>query len=367
MPEAAPPPHLADRIETERLALLRPQPGDLDEFAAMLADKELGEWLGQSFDRAASAAALTRDIGHWDTHRFGLWIMRDRVSGELVGRGGLIHTIVAGSGAVEVGWAVKRERWGEGLATEMARTALGLAGEELGLDEVVSMTLPGNVASRRVMEKIGLRFDRDIDHRGLAHVLYRGPTGIAAASARTTAEAAAEDAIRYAAPDLARHDALRAMARRCFSDTWGHGYGYDPAQFAAFVDETFRADGPMAGDLTDPAIRWRVAFHGDEPVGYAKLTPLRAPAPQPLPGALELQHLYVLAEWQGRGVAARLTAWALATAAAAGAPELYLTVNERNERAKRFYRRYGFVHVGQCTFVIGDHVDDDQVWCLPLS
>ena len=186
MPEAAPPPRLADRIETERLSLLRPQSGDLDEFAAMLADEQLGRWLGQSFDRAASEAALMRDIGHWDTHRFGLWIMRDRASGELVGRGGLIHTIVGGGGAVEVGWAVKRERWGQGLATEMARRALHVAGDELELEEVVSMTLPDNVASRRVMEKIGLRFDRDVNHRGPgARALPRADTTLLAPSAAT--------------------------------------------------------------------------------------------------------------------------------------------------------------------------------------
>jgi RimJ/RimL family protein N-acetyltransferase len=176
MPKAGPPPRLPDRIETERLALLRPQLTDLDEFAAMLAAEELGRWLGQSFDRALSEAALRRDIGHWDTHRFGLWVIRDRASGQLVGRGGLVHTIVGGSGGVEVGWAVRHERWGEGIATEMARAALDAAAGELELDEVVSMTLPDNVASRRVMEKIGLRFDRDVDHRGLPHVLYRGPT-----------------------------------------------------------------------------------------------------------------------------------------------------------------------------------------------
>ena len=120
---------------------------------------------------------MTRDVGHWDTHRFGLWVMRDRESHEFVGRGGLIHTIVGGGGEVEVGWSVVREHWGEGIATEMARAALAVAEDSSSSNEVVSMTLPDNHASRRVMEKIGLRFDRDVVHRGLPHVLYRGATG----------------------------------------------------------------------------------------------------------------------------------------------------------------------------------------------
>jgi hypothetical protein len=53
--------------------------------------------------------------------------------------------------------------------------------------------------------------------------------------------------------------------------------------------------------------------------------------------------------------------WALDTAAADGAPEVYLTVVDPNERAKRFHRRHGFSEVGRCTFTLGDRVDDDRV------
>jgi ribosomal-protein-alanine N-acetyltransferase len=177
MRRAAPPPQLPDRLETDRLQLLRPQPENLDELAALLADEAVGSWLGGAVDREGAQAALERDIGHWTTHRFGLWVMRDRGSGAYVGRGGLIHTIVGGAGAVEVGWAVVRERWGEGIATEMARTALAAASNDLELEEVVSIALPDNLASRRVMEKIGLRLDGDVVYRGLPHVLYSGATG----------------------------------------------------------------------------------------------------------------------------------------------------------------------------------------------
>lgn len=99
-----------------------------------------------------------------------------------------------------------------------------------------------------------------------------------------------------------------------------------------------------------------------QPIGYAKLTPLRAPAPSPLPGAVELQQIYVLSEWHGSGVADHLMNWALATAAAAQAPEIYLTVFDHNERAKRFYSRYGFGEVGRCVFKLGDRSDEDRIW-----
>jgi ribosomal protein S18 acetylase RimI-like enzyme len=70
----------------------------------------------------------------------------------------------------------------------------------------------------------------------------------------------------------------------------------------------------------------------------------------------------VLSDWHGLGVADRLMSWALATAASDQAPEVYLTVFDHNERAKRFYRRYGFAEVGRCTFALGDRIDDDRIW-----
>ncbi|MCS0634976.1 GNAT family N-acetyltransferase [Streptomyces sp. LP05-1] len=166
--------------------------------------------------------------------------------------------------------------------------------------------------------------------------------------------------ITYASPEAGRSEALRAMARSSFSAAFGHLYDADA--FAVFLDRVYGPEGSMEHDLRDPTVRWLVGSHLSAPVGYAKLTPLRAPAPAPMPGALELQQIYVLGEWHGRGVAAHLMEWALATAVADQAPEIYLTVFDHNERAKRFYRRYGFAEVGHCTFTLGDRVDDDRIW-----
>ncbi len=118
----------------------------------------------------------------------------------------------------------------------------------------------------------------------------------------------------------------------------------------------------MERDLADPFINWQVAAVGDQPIGYAKLLPLRAPAPTSQPRAMELQQIYVLSPWHGRGVAERLINWALNTARAEGAPEIYLTVFDHNTRAKRFYSRHGFSEVGHCAFELGDRIDDDRIW-----
>lgn len=109
---------------------------------------------------------------HWERHGFGLWLLRDHATGELVGRGGLQYTDAIGGYAVEAAWAIVPERWGQGLATELAQASVEVAFESLGLDELIAITLPENIASRRVMEKSGFVYDRDIEHVGFTHALY---------------------------------------------------------------------------------------------------------------------------------------------------------------------------------------------------
>jgi RimJ/RimL family protein N-acetyltransferase len=116
---------------------------------------------------------LRRQLDLWERHGFGLWLLRDRATGEFVGRGGLEYTDAPGRLSVELAWAIVPERWGQGLATELARAAARTGFEELDVIELVALTLPHNAASRRVMEKVGFTYDRAIVHAGLPHVLYR--------------------------------------------------------------------------------------------------------------------------------------------------------------------------------------------------
>ena len=129
--------------------------------------------------RADVRSSLADKRRHWERYGFGLWLLRDRSTGELVGRGGLQYTDALGGYAVEAAWAIVPERWGRGLASELARASVKVAFDSLRLEELIAITLPDNAASRRVMEKAGFRYDRDIVHVGLAHVLYRRrPDGV---------------------------------------------------------------------------------------------------------------------------------------------------------------------------------------------
>lgn len=165
-----------ERVETRRMVLERLRMEHLDELSRLLRDPRVAAtgWPGgmppSERDVLISLADKER---HWERYGFGMWLMRDRVSGEMVGRGGLQWTLyVRDLDEVEVGWSVVPERWGQGLATELAVASVEIAFGPLDLDRIVAFTTPENAASRRVMEKAGFAYDRDMLHVGLPHVLY---------------------------------------------------------------------------------------------------------------------------------------------------------------------------------------------------
>lgn len=162
-----------DRLETARMIAERLVLSHEAEIATLLGDPRVGATLGGVSTRAETAERLAGNIAHWERHGFGIWLWRDRASGAFVARGGPQGVVVGGGEEVEVGWAVVPERWGEGLATELAQASIGVAFDQLGLDSVVAFTLPDNIASRRVMEKAGFQYERDVVHADLPHVLYR--------------------------------------------------------------------------------------------------------------------------------------------------------------------------------------------------
>lgn len=167
---------MADDLEcrrTARLLLTRIGAGDLAHLCRMHRDPEVMATLGGVRSDAVSAEILTQLTAHWEEHGFGYWMARDPDSGAFVGRGGLRRVVLGGSAEVEVGYAILPEYWSRGFATELARECARAGFERLGLRELVAFTLPTNEASRRVMERVGFRYERDIIWAGMPHVLYR--------------------------------------------------------------------------------------------------------------------------------------------------------------------------------------------------
>ncbi|SDR98950.1 GNAT family N-acetyltransferase [Actinopolymorpha singaporensis] len=133
---------------------------------------EVAGWLGGAWTQESARRSVLRLRAGWDAVGFGTWAAYDRDDGELVGRGGVAPCTLDGRSTHEVGWTVRPERWGRGYATEIGAAGLLLAFAELGAREVVALTLPHNARSRAVMERLGMRFAREVPHAGMRHVLY---------------------------------------------------------------------------------------------------------------------------------------------------------------------------------------------------
>jgi RimJ/RimL family protein N-acetyltransferase len=172
-------------LETERLVGEPAAAEHRDVAVELFGDPRVAAWVwpagrggpGPVGPRTPEQAEeiLRRFVANWRVQGFGWWYLRERASGDYVGEVGLQRADVEGEPVVEIGWTLLPAHWGRGYATEAARAALTYGFGTAGLEEIVSFTMVENAASRRVMERIGMAYDRDIERAGLPHVLYRLP------------------------------------------------------------------------------------------------------------------------------------------------------------------------------------------------
>ena len=175
---------MTESLQTERLLLRRWCGSDRLPFQAMNADPRVMEFMPGLLTPQASDDLIARAELHFDRHGFGPYAAELLEEKIFIGFIGLsIPSFDAPfMPAVEIGWRLAADHWGRGLATEGARAVLRHAFETLGLTSLVSFTVPQNLRSRRVMEKLGMIHDpsADFDHPGIPegqplrrHVLYR--------------------------------------------------------------------------------------------------------------------------------------------------------------------------------------------------
>ena len=155
---------------------------------------------------------------------------------------------------------------------------------------------------------------------------------------------------------------IDTMAQAIWLATFGHGCSKEDAD--AYLAKAYGPNGQLIADLAAPGIDFRIARADGEVIGYAKLNPPWLPDAEA--GALQLSQIYVAADWHGKGVAQALLGWTIRRARERGATALLLTVWEENHRAKRFYEREGFVHIGDYAFAVGEQIDRDLVMRLAL-
>jgi RimJ/RimL family protein N-acetyltransferase len=157
---------------TERLVATALAEADWPDFRALLLDPRVSATIGGVRPETGIRARFDADLRHWAEHGFGQWAWRTP-DGAFAGRGGLRHyRVEGGPEVVELGYSVVAERWGLGLATEIARASLAYGFAELGLERIHAFVFEGNAASVRVLEKCGFALVGPMTHAGHACTLH---------------------------------------------------------------------------------------------------------------------------------------------------------------------------------------------------
>jgi RimJ/RimL family protein N-acetyltransferase len=123
-------------------------------------------------DEAATHRYITDNIAHWNEYGFGTWALRDK-TGAFAGRCALRHITINDVDEVEIGYTFHRAFWGRGLATEVSRSVLEIGFGPLALPNIIAFASVEHKASRRVMEKLGFRFEYEGEIKGALCALYR--------------------------------------------------------------------------------------------------------------------------------------------------------------------------------------------------
>jgi RimJ/RimL family protein N-acetyltransferase len=190
-------------VETARMVLRPWQPDDLAELTRLLTDPVITRYIlvHTPFSPEDVAELSDRTMEQWERNGFGPWAAIEKATGRWVGRIGLDELPDwPGPHKVEVGWELHRKFWGRGLATEGGRAGVRHGFETVGLERIISATMATNAASRRVMEKCGLRLQGELPMAGTVVAWYARSTRPTGTLARRQA------ARRLAAVDRASWD-----------------------------------------------------------------------------------------------------------------------------------------------------------------
>ena len=172
------------KITTERLILRPWQDADVLAFAAINQDKKVIEFLRGPLSLEECQNFIAKANNHITKHGFGLWAVEVKDTKEMIGFVGLNIPDFEShfTPCVEIGWRLSSQSWGKGYATEAAKVVLEIGFKNFQLKEIVAFTVPQNLRSISVMEKIGMKRDLEgdffhpklaLDHPLSQHVLYR--------------------------------------------------------------------------------------------------------------------------------------------------------------------------------------------------
>ncbi len=159
-------------LQTPRLLLRQFIPQDADALARVLSDPETMRYYPAPYDRAGVERWIERNRQRYHDDGVGLWAMELTKAQEVIGDCGIILQQVEGERLYEVGYHLRRDLWGQGLATEAAIACRDWAFAHLKTDRLISLIRPENLPSRRVAERAGMTVWKEVDWRGFPHLVY---------------------------------------------------------------------------------------------------------------------------------------------------------------------------------------------------
>lgn len=158
-------------LETERLWLRQFRYEDLDRMAEIFGDPEVMRYISSGTKtRAELEATFPAMLERYDRWGFGMWAVIEKANQCLLGRCGLIY--LDGTPEVELGYAIDKKCWNRGFVTEASIACLRFGFEQAGLDRIVAIAQPANIASQRVMQKVGMKFEKNAHYYNTDVVYY---------------------------------------------------------------------------------------------------------------------------------------------------------------------------------------------------
>jgi ribosomal-protein-alanine N-acetyltransferase len=160
-------------LETPRLRMRPYRPDDFENFYLLGSDPDVMRYISNGVPRTREEAAgvFPKLVDHWNEHGFGVWVLEDRATGQYLGRCGL-RFLPEGTGEIELLYTLMRHAWGRGIGTEAARESLRFAFDVLKLRRVIAIAEPANRASWRIMEKLGMKREKQAPYKGVDVVWY---------------------------------------------------------------------------------------------------------------------------------------------------------------------------------------------------
>ena len=153
-------------IHTKRLLMRKPLIEDIDQFYSILKEEAVGKWLAKSRGMSKGEAKdyIIQLISHWEQYDFGVWLLVNRNTGELLGHCGLRK--IDETGEIEIMYLLDPEHWRNGYALEAAEASIKYAIETLNVTRIIARVKVANESSKKLLRKLGFIYTHEVDHSG---------------------------------------------------------------------------------------------------------------------------------------------------------------------------------------------------------